>query len=49
MERAADQVMQRYAEIKDDTDTDGVTLRVAAYTIAVGRVTNATNQRGIWP
>ena len=49
MERAADQVMQRYAELKDDTDTNGVTLRVAAYTIAVGRVTNATNQRGIWP
>jgi glutamate dehydrogenase (NAD(P)+) len=49
MDRATDRVMDRYTEIMDGHGTDHVTLRIAAYAIAVERVATATCQRGIWP
>jgi glutamate dehydrogenase (NAD(P)+) len=49
MNRATDQVMERHAEILDSHGADHITLRIAAYAIAVERVATATCQRGIWP
>jgi glutamate dehydrogenase (NAD(P)+) len=48
MEAATDAVLQMQLEIKDRHNT-AVDLRTAAFALAIKRVTDVANHRGIWP
>jgi glutamate dehydrogenase/leucine dehydrogenase len=48
MESATDGVLQMQLEIKDRFNA-GVDLRTAAFALAIKRVTDVANRRGIWP
>jgi glutamate dehydrogenase (NAD(P)+) len=48
MEAATDAVLQMQLEIKD-RHNEAVDLRTAAFALAIKRVTDVANRRGIWP
>jgi glutamate dehydrogenase (NAD(P)+) len=49
MERAADAVIDKQAEINRDGGKTPVDLRTAAFIVAIERVSNVALERGIWP
>jgi glutamate dehydrogenase (NAD(P)+) len=51
MHRCTDAVIAKQEELLEDpvAAESPLTLRIAAYVIAVGRVVTATLQRGLWP
>jgi glutamate dehydrogenase (NAD(P)+) len=48
-ERLNDIITRAFTETWDRHETDGITMREAAYAIAVGRVAEATTTRGLYP
>jgi glutamate dehydrogenase (NAD(P)+) len=49
MERAADNVLDKQAEVNQRAGVEPVDLRTAALLVAIGRVAHVAYERGIWP